>query len=43
VSLAASLTGRVRDASTNSYLPGATVTVREATRETSTDREAAFP
>ena len=39
---AATLTGRVRDASTNSYLLGATVTVRESARETYTDREGLF-
>lgn len=39
---AATLQGRVRDANTNAYLLGATVTVRETGREATTDREGEF-
>jgi TonB-dependent receptor len=36
------LTGRVRDADTHSFLPGAAIVLREAGRETAADREGAF-
>jgi TonB-dependent receptor len=39
---AAALTGRVRDASTNSYLPGATVALLAPPREVATDAEGGF-
>lgn len=39
---AATLSGRVRDNNTGSYLLGATVTVRELARDTSTDRAGSF-
>jgi TonB-dependent receptor len=39
---AATLTGRVRDAASGSFLPGASVVLRENGRETATDREGVF-
>lgn len=39
---AATLTGRVRDANTNAYLLGATVTVRELNRQAVTDAEGRY-
>ncbi len=42
ISLAATLTGRVRDANTNAFLLGATVSLRELSRDATTDREGAF-
>ena len=39
---AATVTGRVRDANTNAFLLGATVTLRELNRDVVTDREGAF-
>ncbi len=39
---AATVTGRVRDASTNSYLVGASVALREINRETATGTDGAF-
>src|SRR5690349_18086809 len=39
---AATVSGRVRDASTSSYLLGATVTLRELNRETGTGSDGAF-
>ncbi len=41
-SAAANLSGRVRDANTNAYLLGATVTLRELSLEATTDREGGF-
>jgi len=42
ISAAANLTGRVRDANTNAFLLGATVSLRELNREAATDREGGF-
>jgi TonB-dependent receptor len=42
LSAAASLSGRVRDANTQSFLLGATVTIRELNREARTDRDGGF-
>ena len=42
ISAAATLTGRVRDANNNSFLLGATVTIRELNREATTDRAGGF-
>lgn len=42
IASAATLTGRVRDTNTGSFLLGATVAVRELGREVSTDRAGAF-
>ncbi|MBL9209907.1 MAG: TonB-dependent receptor [Opitutaceae bacterium] len=42
LSAAASLSGRVRDANTNAFLLGATVSLRELNREAATDREGGF-
>ena len=39
---AAAVTGRVRDANTNSFLLGATINLRELNREVTTDREGNF-
>ena len=39
---AATLTGRVRDANTNAYLLGATVTIRELNRQAVTDAEGRY-
>lgn len=39
---AATVTGRVRDANTNAFLLGATVTLRQLNRDVVTDREGAF-
>jgi hypothetical protein len=39
---AATVTGRVRDASSNTYLLGATVTLRELSRDTATGADGAF-
>jgi TonB-dependent receptor len=39
---AATVTGRIRDANTNSFLLGATITLRELNREVVTDREGNF-
>ena len=41
-SAAANLAGRVRDANTNAFLLGATVSLRELNREAATDREGGF-
>jgi hypothetical protein len=42
ISAAANLAGRVRDANTNAFLLGATVSLREINREATTDREGGF-
>jgi TonB-dependent receptor len=42
ISAAANLVGRVRDANTNAFLLGATVSLREINREATTDREGGF-
>ena len=42
LSSAATVTGRVRDASNNTYLLGATVTLRELNRDTTTGPDGAF-